>query len=399
MTRIYLHIGLGLLALSLITGCASNSVRTTQGEAIIQEHSDLSDDQLLDVGVHIFDPGLDNIPDDEDALFFPEVRQAEARYFPILLAETIQLSAAWGAVRVIPGDENTTDIHVAGEIVHSDGELLILRVRVRDSSGQRWYQRDYKEFASRYHYDNKTQTQGDPFQNIYNRISNDLLKYKRQLEPEYVSDIRTISALDFARDFSPEAFDGHLETDKKGLLTIRRLPAESDPMWQRINSIRERDHLFIDTLQDHYVSFSNDIAAPYQQYRQESYHEAIALKKLERTARNRTIAGIAAIIGGIAAAGSNEGAARVAGQVAVAAGGWLTKSGFDKRAEAGMHREALQELGDSLEAQIEPQVIDLEDRTITLTGSVRSQYEQWQDILREMYQLEQGDLTQLETQP
>jgi hypothetical protein len=69
----------------------------------------------------------------------------------------------------------------------------------------------------------------------------------------------------------------------------------------------------------------------------------------------------------------------------------VVKSGLSKRAEAQIHIEALAELGQSLEAEIEPQVIELEDRTITLTGNVEAQYQQWKELLRQMYALERGE--------
>ena len=50
--------------------------------------------------------------------------------------------------------------------------------------------------------------------------------------------------------------------------------------------------------------------------------------------------------------------------------------------------EALQELGDSLEASIAPQIIELEDRTVTLTGSVENQYKQWREILHGIYEVD-----------
>ena len=42
--------------------------------------------------------------------------------------------------------------------------------------------------------------------------------------------------------------------------------------------------------------------------------------------------------------------------------------------------DALQELGESLENEVAPRVFSLDDRTITLTGSVEEQYAQWKDI-------------------
>ena len=57
-----------------------------------------------------------------------------------------------------------------------------------------------------------------------------------------------------------------------------------------------------------------------------------------------------------------------------------------------MHMEAIEELGQSLESEVAPQVISLEDRTITLTGSVEEQYEQWREILADLYAVEVGQL-------
>ena len=94
------------------------------------------------------------------------------------------------------------------------------------------------------------------------------------------------------------------------------------------------------------------------------------------------------------AAATNGGnyASQVGGISAASAGAYLIKSGFDKRAEAQMHMEALEELGQSLEDEVAPQVINLEDRTITLTGSVEEQYGQWREILADLYATEVGEL-------
>ncbi|MEE8339118.1 MAG: hypothetical protein V3R56_03170, partial [Xanthomonadales bacterium] len=62
------------------------------------------------------------------------------------------------------------------------------------------------------------------------------------------------------------------------------------------------------------------------------------------------------------------------------------------RNEAEMHAEALEELGQSLEAEITPQVIELQDRTVLLSGNVADQYEQWRELLAEIYLTEIGDL-------
>ena len=118
----------------------------------------------------------------------------------------------------------------------------------------------------------------------------------------------------------------------------------------------------------------------------------MALQELRAESKRRLIAGVAAVVAGIAAATSDNSAARSASNVAIAGGGFLIKSGLDKRSEADIHVQALEELGLSLEAEIAPQVIELEDRTVTLTGSVEDQYQQWRELLQQIYQAEIGEL-------
>ncbi len=64
--------------------------------------------------------------------------------------------------------------------------------------------------------------------------------------------------------------------------------------------------------------------------------------------------------------------------------------GMKKREEAKIHVEALQAISASLDAEIEPHTVNLEERTITLTGSVNDQYTQWREVLREIYRTETG---------
>lgn len=382
------------LAALLLQGCSSQTVKSANYTPVKRETALIEEDQLLDVGIQLFDGGMDEISDDEDELFFDELRNAETHYMPYKLMETLQASAAWGAVRVVPHSDNAVDVLVRGVIKQSDGEQLLIGITVSDGSGKTWFEKDYEELASKYSYERRSYPKVDPFQGLYNRIANDMLEYKRKLQPDDIATIRTIAELRFAQRFAPEAFDNYVESDKKGQYKLTRLPADNDPMLARIHRIRERDYLFVDTLQEYYGTFVTEMDQPYTEWRSESYDQVIELRKLQRSARNRTIAGIAAIVGGIAAAGSDNGSVATAGQVGVAAGGFLVKSGFDKRAQAKLHVAVLQELGDSVEQEIEPRVFEMEDRTVTLTGTVENQYEQWRDILQEIYRTEtQGNST------
>ena len=379
--------------LLIIAGCTTTEVRTTAYTPLTVEDRTIAENRLLDVGIVQFDAGLAQEEEpEEDELTFPELRRAESRYIAVTLADALQSSQGWGAVRVIPSERTNIDVTVSGTIVQSDGETLTVSVTVRDSRGQEWFTKEYTEQASHYAYDRKHPTEGDAFQGIYNRVSNDMLMYRQRLSDQYIAELRTISEIKFAQSFSPSAFERYLVQDQEGLYQLTSLPADNDPMLVRVRQIRERDYLFVDTLQGYYDTFVKSMEAPYQEWRAMSYEEVKQMRELKRKARNNTIMGVAAIVGGIAAAGAGGGAARQAGNVAVAGGGYLVKSGFDRRSEAKMHIEALQELGDSMEAEVEPQIVELEDRTVTLSGSVENQYQQWREILKEIYQAETGGL-------
>jgi hypothetical protein len=170
-------------------------------------------------------------------------------------------------------------------------------------------------------------------------------------------------------------------------------------MLKRINTLATRNEIFIDTLQGHYENFSNEMVMPYDEWRRLSLEEAKSLEKLQIESRRQLITGGAALIAGIAAATSDDRDVRTAGAVGMYAGGSLIKSGLERRAEANIHSLALEELGQSLEAEITPQVIELEDRTIQLSGTIEDQYGQWREILSDIYAAEIAELPTDISQP
>jgi hypothetical protein len=123
-----------------------------------------------------------------------------------------------------------------------------------------------------------------------------------------------------------------------------------------------------------------------------SYEETVSLRQLESEARTQLLVGGLSVLAGIAAATSDDRNVRTAGAVGIYAGGGLVKSGLERRAEANIHSLALEELGQSLEAEITPQVIELEDRTVQLSGTIDDQYSQWREILSDIYAAEIADL-------
>jgi hypothetical protein len=374
-----------LLAANVFAGI--DKVTSTTVQPLSTPSSSIPSEALLDVSIPPFNDGLD-LTDDKDTVF-PEVRFAEAIYFSNQLAKIMERSGAWGAIRVTPNTDVVMDVYVTGTILQSDGETLDLKVMVHDTSGRKWLEKRYGHETGKYAYDRRLKNLGDPFQNLFTSIANDVLAARELMTNEQAIKLRQISELRFARDFSPAAFSDHITEDRKGILEIQRLPAENDSILQRIQKIRERDYLYVDTMQDYYDVFSQQMHLPYQDFRRASYDSVVKARQLRKQANRRMIAGFGAIIAGIY--GRTQADSRLqsdAGMATAAVGGYLLKSALDKKNESAAHTEAVAEMGSSLEAEIVSQVIQLEDRTVTLEGTVQAQYTQWRELLHKIYEQE-----------
>jgi hypothetical protein len=388
-------VSLILIFAGLIGGCASTTVKSTQHNPILQSNVPIPENELLDIGIGIFNPGADQNSADKEGIFL-QVREAESRFVPVKITDTLQRTGNWGVVRVVPDRQSEMDVWLDGVILKSDGEVLEVQITAQDATGKSWYTKKYSSTTSKYAYDNTIRSRNEePFQGLYNDIANDLYLYRQRLKPAEIANIRTITELKFARQFSPEAFGDHIDVDRRGIYTVKRLPAENDPTLERIRKIRQRDNMFVDALQDHYVTFEQQMETPYREWRRMSYEETIALRQLRNEANVRLIGGAVAVVGGILAQGSNSPVARTAGIVGIGAGIYTVKEGLDRRSEAKIHMQAIEELGNSLNAELEPRTIELDNNTVTLTGTVNEQYEQWRGILRNIYITETGEASQV----
>lgn len=356
---------------------------------LIQAETRIPEDQLLDVVVQVFDPGL---PEDGEELppgVFEDVRESEARFMAVKLADTLQGTGHWGAVRVAPALPASSDVTVSGSIVLSTGKKLVLAIRAQDATGKMWLDRKYKEEADPAAYADGTVDGGDPFQNIYNRISNDLLLARQEISATEVTTIRQVAQIDFAADLLPGVYREYLSQDRKGRLEVERLPAEDDPMMDRIAKIREREAMFVDVLNQHYAFFSEEMEGPYDSWRKFSYEELLAFEAVRRKARTQQILGAIAVLGAILVS-PGSGAEAAVRDVAMIGGMAAIQAGFSTSKEAKIHKEALQELSASFDAEVEPLVVEIEGHTVRLTGSVEEQYQAWRELLQQIYTTETG---------
>jgi len=378
-----------LLMAALATGCVNNNVKRVNTVQATHAERELPTEKLLDVTITSFNPGYQE-PLPEDSRIYPEVRKAEAGFMPFQLREAMQNTGQWGAVRVTPEKPIAPELLVEGEILHSDGETLELRIIATDSTGKVWLNRRYEETAAALSYTDADPAKLDPFQDLYNRIANDLLSVRNKTSGKNLRDIRQVAFLRFADNLAPDAFGDYLG-ENRGRYSVKGLPAQNDPNIARIERIRERDFRLIDSLDQYFAVYESEMQQPYDEWRAASYREARNERKLKQQAAGRMIAGAAAVAAGIYGMGNaSTGSEAAASQVAILGGGYLFKSGLDKRTEAKIHREALKELGESLSSEVKPTTVSLEGRTVTLNGSAEAQYEDWRKMLRDIYAEETG---------
>ncbi len=388
----HLSVTFGLIMAGLlVSGCVSQTVRTVDMRPPAQSVEPLAEELLLDIGIAVFDA---NIPEDYDdqikQIVQPEIRRAEANYMAYFQKNMLQSTGNWGAVRVVPRDTKAVDLVVSATILRSNGESMEIDVKARDSRGHLWLSRKYEALASKYAYDDTVPEDIDPFQQIYKDVADDLLAIRETLTDRDILEIRRTSEMRFAQEFAPDAFAAHVQPGKDGEYEVVRLPADNDPMLVRVRKIREREYLFIDTLDEHYSKFHRDMYESYQNWRKASYDEAIAYQKLRAQARARTVAGAASIVGGIAAQSSDSGATRLGGYVGIIGGAVTLRSAISKYADAKIHSSVLQELGISAEAEITPHTIELENESLRLQGNVDQQYDELREILKKIYADEVG---------
>ena len=369
--------------------CTSTEIVTANSTPAIQSAEQVPYELLLDIGILPLDPNLEEInEDDSKSMVIPDVRKAESRFIAYQLKDTLELTGNWGAVRVIPEPSEAVDLQLHGEILVSDGEQLKVRMGATDSAGNVWLNKEYKDVASKFSYRSPKE---DPFQDLYNDIANDLLLAREKYSSMQIAKIRQISSLKYARNLSPQAFADYLVENWRGKVAIKQLPASDDAIFSRVNRIKEQEYLFVDTLDDYYGRFHRDMKASYDEWRHATYDEAVRLRQMRKQARNRLLGGAALIAGGMIAANKSQTwAGDAAAGGAVIGGIGAIKSGLDRRKEAEIHAESLRELSQSLGAEITPYVLDIEGKTIELTGTADAQYQQWRRILKEIYVEETG---------
>ena len=377
-----------LLTLLLLATVSCTSSKTIQYENVPIQRAqiELTEEQLLDVGILIFDP---NLPEEDQEFIFPEIRKAEARYIPYHLKATLEDTGFWGGVWVLPEKSEAMDLIVGGRIEVSNGLKVAVRIGVWDITGREWMNKVYETTVSRSAYSQQRDYSQDPYQSFYNKIANDLLKIRNSLSSPELRRISEIGDLRFAAELVPGVYSDYLMQDEKDIFSAKRLPSENDEMMGRIQNVKEREFVLVDTLNEYYAKLYQDISVPYENWRKLSREEMLTYEDLKRSALKRQLLGAAAILGAIAYEGNSQ-TSSYAKQAALYGGIEVIKSGFGMSAEAKVHKESLKELGTSFDTQAKPLIIEIEGQTLRLTGTAQEKFLEWRKLLKQIYTEETG---------
>lgn len=365
-------------------------------EPLMHPNFEIPEQLLFDVRVQIFDAG--ELPTSKNASLglSKKIRNAEATYMAVQLRNTLQESENWGAVRVVSAPHAGDELLVVGRIRKSNGEEMRLGVSVFDATGREWFSQSFRCAVTEEQHDEAETRNAEVFQNIYNRISNRLATYCGDLTVDDIQEIRCVAKMRFAEELVPSAFNGYLREEKVRssawpLTKLDRLPSEDDEFMVRVERVRGKDYMLVDTLDAHYDGLHAEMRPAYVDWRKSRITEMNIIREVDRRHNEQVAKAVAliiagAVIGGVAGANNvNLGAAVGA---AVGAGVALMVRANSVKAEAEINMAALEELGMSFGIEMEPMTLQLEGKTVTLTGNAEAQYEQWGSILAELYKIE-----------
>lgn len=359
-----------------------------------------SENGLLDVGVVVFDSG---VPDDseldrqaieelmEDGTFI-QIRRAEAIVMATKLRDALQSSGHWGSVWVTPEASSAVDLTVTGEILQSDGHILELRAKAVDATGDVWLDKKYNMETAASAYNRQRYPDLDPYQDVFNEIANDLAEIRSGTSAPAVDDIHTVAELRYADELSPEAFGDYLELRGSTYEPVR-LPAEDDPMLQRTRNVRQREQLLFETLDQYYDEFVSDAEKPYDGWREYSREDSIRLQEAARAAKIRTGLGALTIALSLSHGMNSDQSSftdSMITQSGIYIGGDILRAAAVRRQERRLYTQSLQELSVSFDNEVKPLIVEIQGTQHRLTGTAEAQYEEWQQLLRELFISETG---------
>jgi len=357
----------------------------------------------LDIIIPVFDPGLPKNPKDyKKAGIWPELRRAEAARFAYKMKLALEKTGAFRAVRVMPDKTAVGDIYVIGKKNKSDGENVDINLKVYDISGKQWFDKSFSHEVTEDFYNNIRNKGKDPYDPVFKKAADQLVKELNHHADGELKNLPLLTDLRFGNSLSEETFSPYMKVHG-GVASLTAYPDNNDPMLRRVKAIRIRDQLFADRMQPHYEQFGKNMDASYAIWQKQSFSEVKAAREARNKSIGKAVAGVAliglAVLSAVLGANSNSYGGAVAGTtgaiVAGSVGAGLLGDSSKMSEEAKFHRDALDELGKSIDGEMAPQVVQFEKSTQKLTGNAKEQFAQWRAFLKKMYEQEATPNVQL----
>jgi hypothetical protein len=396
----YRFCSLLILGVGALSGCTTSEVLVAHAVDLVPAEQTIPEDQLLDVGILTFDPGVPEGEVDEKVAeelleegTFVSIRRTESLYMAVRLRDALQQTGHWGAVWVTPKESTAADVNVAARILHSDGDFVEVRVKAVDATGRAWIDESYEVEIAAGAYNRQRYPGLDPYQDLFNSIANDLARARSELSAAQAREIRTVGSLRYAGEVSPAAFEGYVAENRNGIYEPVRLPATDDPMFGRTQRVRQRERLFFETLNQHYEKFTADAAPSYDSWREYAREESIAIRELTRNARWRTGIGIATIVASILYGSDSDNDSfsnRIVRDSMMYIGVDILQSTAVRKQEKRLHTETLEELSASFDDEVAPLVVEIGGVQHRLVGTAEVQFEEWRNLLEQLFISETG---------
>lgn len=372
---------LPLLTILLLVSCTH--IKVSDSESLhIDTSANLPEAALLDIVITTLDPLLEDL-DPELGPPIDGMRFAESRYLSWQLGRTLQDSAHWGRVTVQPSELAKGDLHVSGRILQSDGQTLRLEIQVQDSAERLWFTRQYLQIVHSKDRTGVEQDQPFAFNGMLNRIANDIQAWQDQrMQQAALIQLRQLTDMQFALASAPDIYNDYVQ-ENDSVLSLKRLPAVDDPVYERIAEIRLRNDSLVDVLQDNYNVFVRNVEEPYLSFLDRSLRitelinawlirEMYSERYNEFTDEDWEVP--------VATRFSNFRSPVVKSRSNSLNAGWRSQ----------FYALALSEAGQSLEDVVQPDSEDFYDRIDTIVNGASSQFQSWNLILSELNALESG---------
>ena len=107
-----------------MVGCATYSSQKVRPTPIDRASTELPEDQLMDVGILVFETKELTPEASQKEGTDPDIRKAETHFIPYHLKYALQQSSHWGAIQVIPAETNSVDLLVKGKNYHVHTEVV-----------------------------------------------------------------------------------------------------------------------------------------------------------------------------------------------------------------------------------------------------------------------------------